>query len=67
MTNILIIPWWEREKMYTEKDKDAIERAECSRWEDIDENWAETEVGRYEVHDIKMRKCHYDEYRAGML
>jgi len=59
--------WWEREALYTRKDRDAIERAECSRWEDIDEDWAETEAGRIEVHDIKMRKFHHDEMISDML
>ena len=67
MSNILTIPWREREKLFTQKDKEAIEKAKAARWEDIDEDWAETDAGRYELHDIIMRKYHRDEYRAGML
>ena len=31
MSNILTIPWWEREKLFTQKDKEAIEKAKASR------------------------------------
>ena len=65
--DIAMMPWWEREKLFTQKDKEAIAKAKSSCWEEIDENWAETEAGRYEIHSILMRKYHYDEYRAGML
>ena len=65
--NVAALPWWEREKLFTQKDKEAIQRAKNSCWEDIDENWAETEAGQIEIHSIVMRKYHYDEYRAGML
>ena len=67
MTNVLTMPWWDREKLFTQKDKEAIEKAKASRWEDIDEDWAETEAGRDELHSIIMRKYHRDEYRAGMF
>ena len=60
------IPWWEEEKLLTEKDKAAIERARATIWEDIDEDWAETEIGRKRVHDIVMRKYHHDEMKAGI-
>lgn len=65
--NAATLPWWEREKLFTQKDKEAIAKAKASRWEDIDENWAETEAGRCEIHSIIMRKYHYDEYKAGIL
>lgn len=61
------LPWWEREKLLTEKDKQAIQNAIYTRWEDIDENAAETEAGRYELHRITMRKMHDAEFAAGML
>lgn len=67
MSNVLTMPWWERKKLFTQKDKEAIARAQASCWEDIDEDWAETEAGRYEIHSIIMRKYHRDEYRAGIL
>ena len=68
MTNVLTMPWWEREKLLTPKDKEAIRKAKsCSDWTEIDENSAETEAGRYELHDIIMRKYHREEFRVGML
>lgn len=37
------MPWWEREKLLTPKDKEAIQKAIQTYYADIDENWAETE------------------------
>lgn len=54
-------------KDLTEKDWEAINKANDSSWEEIDLDWAETEAGREEVRRIRMRKYHYDEYRAGMI
>ncbi len=51
----------------TEHDKLLVEKAEHMCWEDIDENAAETEEGRWRLHRIIMRKYHYDEWQAGML
>lgn len=51
----------------TEKDKALVEKARHQRWEDIDEDAADTEEGRKALHDIAIRKYHYDEYKAGML
>lgn len=59
--------WWEEEAFLTEKDKEAIEKAKSLPWEVIDENSAETEIGRKWVHDIIMRKYHRDEASAGIL
>lgn len=67
MMNVALMHWWEREKLLTEKDKEAIRRARQTCWEEISEDWAETEAGRYELHHIIMTKYHNDEYRAGML
>lgn len=61
------LPWWEREKLLTEKDKQAVQRAIHSHYADIDEGWAETEYGRDELHSIIMRKYHQEEALAGML
>jgi len=36
----------------TEKDKALVEKARDQRWEDIDEDAAETEEGRAALHDI---------------
>ena len=54
-------------KQLTEKDRQAIQRANASRWEDIDESWAQTEAGRNEVHRIMTRKYHRDEHSLGIL
>lgn len=51
----------------TEKDKALVEKARHQRWEDIDEDAADTEEGRRALHDIAIRKYHYDEYKAGIL
>lgn len=59
--------WWEEERLLSPKDKEAIAKAKAQRWEDIDENTAETEVGRRWLHDIAMRKYHTDEFNADML
>ena len=61
------MPWWEREKLLTAKDKEAIQRAIYARWEDIDASWAETEAGRYELDYIRSRKLHHAEAMVGML
>ena len=59
--------WWEREKLLTPKDREAIQKAIYARWEDIDENSAETDAGREEIHRIRTRKYHDAEFSAGML
>lgn len=60
------LPWWEREKLLTPKDKQAIQKAIQSYYADIDENWAETELGREELHSIIMRKYRAEEWLEGM-
>lgn len=65
-TEISAIPWWEREKMLTAKDKEAIYKAKHSYSEDIKEDWAETEVGKYEVRQICKHNYHREEFMAGM-
>lgn len=60
------LPWWEREKLLTDKDKQAIQKAVNLHYADIDENEAETEAGRYELHSIVMRKYHNEEFKAGI-
>lgn len=51
----------------TQKDLEAIARAKRSCWEDIDENWAETDEGKAAVHSIEMRKYFRDEANAGLI
>ena len=51
----------------TEHDKQLVARAKNQCWEDIDEDLAETPEGRQALHDIAIRKYHYDEYKAGMI
>ncbi len=59
--------WWEEERLLTEKDKAAITLAKSQDWTEIDEASAETVVGRKRLHDIRMRKYHYEEYKAEQL
>ena len=59
------MPWWEREKLLTRTDREAIGKARECDWTEIDEDWAETEAGRYELHNIIVSKYHYDEYKSG--
>ena len=61
------LQWWEREKLLTDKDKEAIARATAQHYGDIDEDAAETDAGRYELHSLIMRKYHNEEHLAGML
>lgn len=51
----------------TDHDKALVERAKHLRWEEIEEDEAETEEGKQALHDIAVRKYHYDEYKAGIL
>ena len=53
--------------MMTEHDKALVEQARHMRWEDINEDDAETEEGKKALHDIAVRGYHYDEWKAGML
>lgn len=66
MTACSNLPWWEREKLLTQKDKQAIQKAIQSYYADIDENWAETELGKEELGKIAWRKYHDEEWLAGM-
>lgn len=59
--------WWERERLFTGKDREAIARAKELPWEEIDETTAETVAGMEEIKDIRSRKFHRAEYMAGML
>ncbi len=58
--------WWERERLLTEMDKRAIEKAKAQDWTEIDENSAETEYGKEVLKEMISRKYHNDEYSAGM-
>lgn len=65
--DITKLPWYEREKLYTDKDREAIKKAKkCFSYE-IDINWAESEVGRYELQQLINSKYHREEYKSGML
>lgn len=61
------LQWWQREKMLTEKDREAKQRAIYQNWEDIDINSAETDAGKVELELIVSRKRHRDEWQAGIL
>ena len=67
MSNALTIPWWKREALLTQKDKEAISRARKTPWEDIREDWAETNAGKMELHEMIMGKYHRAEAAAGMI
>ena len=60
------LPLWEREKLFTDRDRQAIQRAINSSWTEIDLSWAETEAGRCELKSITSRKYHNDEFLAGI-
>ena len=51
----------------TPRDLELIKEAEDKCWEQINEYDADTEEGRKALHDIAIRKYHYDEARAGMI
>ena len=53
--------------MLTQHDKELIAKARRMRWEDINEDEAETQEGWQELHDIAVSKYHDDEFLAGML
>lgn len=59
--------WWEEDRLLTEKDKEAIEKAKKQSWTKIDEDSAETLIGKRRLHSIAMRKFHYEEFQAGLL
>lgn len=48
-------------------DKRLVQQAIYKRWEEIDEDEAETEEGRRKLHEIAVRKYHQDEFRLGIL
>ena len=58
--------WWDKEKLYTPRDRAAIQRARETYYGDIDEAWAETDAGRYALLDIKVKKYHDEEFAAGI-
>lgn len=60
------LPWWERDKLLTDKDRAAIDTARGQDWTEIDLFSAETIAGRVELNLIFSRKFHRDEYAAGM-
>ena len=64
---IFNIPWWEREKLPTEKDREAIEKAKKCFWYEIDPNWAESGIGRFELRQLSAQKYHREEMSADMI
>lgn len=58
--------WWEEEKLLTERDRAAIEEARGQHYGNIDENAAETELGRRYLRDMALRKYHREEFSAGL-
>ncbi len=52
--------------MMTDRDKDLVRAAQDQRdWTMIDEDSAETEEGKKELHSICMNLYHREEYAAG--
>lgn len=58
--------WWEEEKLLTQKDRDAIAKAKTQDFGEIDENSAETDIGRKQLRRIALKKYHYEEFFAGL-
>jgi len=54
-------------KPMNKHDKRLVQEAMYKRWEEIDEDEAETEEGRQKLHEIAVRKYHQDEYLHGIL
>lgn len=50
-----------------EHDRKLIDAAHRQRWEEIDEDAAETEEGKYVLHEIAIRKYHLDEAKHDMI
>lgn len=59
--------WWEIEKLLTPKDKEAIAKAKSQHYGNINEDDAETDLGRQELHRIILEKYHNEEASAGMI
>lgn len=48
-------------------DERLVQEAIYKRWEEIDEDEAETEEGRQKLHEIVARKYHHEEFLNGTL
>lgn len=59
--------WWEEERLLTDRDRAAIDKARTQDWTEIDEDTAETEIGKRRLHEMAMWKYHRDEANAGMI
>ena len=53
--------------MMTKHDEALVRKARSQRWEEIDEEAAETPEGRQALHDIIARKYHTEEFKNGTL
>ena len=62
-----MMKWWERERLLTDKDRSAIDKAKGQDFGDIDEDSAETIHGREILHEIAMRKYRAEEFSAGII
>ena len=56
-----------QDKPIPEHDQELINKARSQRWEEIDEDAAETEDARTILHDIIIHKYHREEYRFGVI
>jgi hypothetical protein len=50
-----------------EHDRRLVQQAIYKRWEEIDEDEAETPEGKAKLHEIAVRKYHHDEFIHGIL
>lgn len=57
----------QQDKPLPEHDQELIRKARGQRWEEINEDAAETEDARQILHDIAIQKYHREEYLLGVL
>lgn len=58
--------WWEMERLLTDKDRSAIDKARGQYYADIDEASAETVHGKAILREMTIKKYRAEEYSAGM-
>lgn len=61
------LPWWEQEKLLTPRDREAIRVARDMNWAEIDEGTADSDAGRFALHDLRVKKYHREEFGDGIL
>lgn len=66
-TGATLLPVSLKTKKMNEHDRRLVQQAIYKRWEEIDEDEAETPEGKAKLHEIAVRKYHHDEYLHGIL